>query len=412
MNIRSNNTKRPVGSPPPSVQPPPDPTAAAPPPSRRQPKSRRWAVALVLLFGIGGWWIWDHFIRTSAYALVDVQQVQIAAPLGGMIESLSVKEDGNYEAGTIAFSIVERETRNALQTAQLRLRLLESRLTERKINLEVRRADRLYEREQTMMRQRALLAEARVEEAELAAQIAKLSVNAEFNASELKRIRDLADDEAASAQELLRAQADYDADANRLSSLMDAQRAARGRIEAYRLAMQQPLPAAPTLIAGIEPLHREMEVVRSQIEQLSEQLQHSDVQLPFSGRVVRVLKQPGEYVRVGDPVLIVSKPGTLRVMAYFEQGDSSGLQNGREVRVISSYAPTAIGRVTRVGPSLKTAPDAIARFYPDGTPLLPVEIEIDVVGMKYLVPGSVVRVYPEVGFSTVKRALASGEEDR
>lgn len=410
MNIRPNKTKRPVGSPPPSVQTPPAPSAAAPPQSTRRPKSRVWPLALAVLLGIGGWWIWDHIIRTSAYALVDVEQIHIAAPLSGMIESLSVKEDGNYEAGTTAFSVVDRETRNALETAQLRLRLVESRLTERKMALELRRDDRLYAREQTLIRHRALLAEARVEKAELAAEIARLSVDVEFKDSELSRIRHLADDEAASAQELSRAQADYDAASKRLSNLQDAQRAARGRIEAYRTAIEQPIPQAPALSAGIEPLQREMEVVRRQIEQFSEQLQHSDVRLPSPGRVTRVLRQPGEYVRVGDPILIVSKPGTLRVTAYFEQGDASRLRIGMGVRVTSSYAPTVTGRVTRVGPSLKLAPEAIARFHPDAAPLLPVEIEIDVVGLKHLVPGSVVRVYPDLGFKAVKSALAGEEE--
>ena len=73
------------------------------------------------MFGLGGWWVWDHLIRTSAYAVVEMEHIQVSAPLSGIIESLSVKEDGNYEAGTTAFSIVDRESRNALETAQLRL---------------------------------------------------------------------------------------------------------------------------------------------------------------------------------------------------------------------------------------------------------------------------------------------------
>jgi len=238
-----------------------------------------------------------------------------------------------------------------------------------------------------------------------------LSVDVAFRESELSRIKHLADGEAASAQELSRAQVDYDAASRRLSHLQDAERAARGRIEAQRTAIEQPIPQVSVLAAGVEPLQREMEVVRRQIEQLNEQLQRSDVRLPAPGRVARVLRQPGEYVRVGDPVLIVSSPGTLRVIAYFEQGDAPGLRYGMGVRVTSSYAPATTGRSTRVGPSLKLAPEAIARFHPDAAPLLPVEIEVDVVGLKYLVPGSVVRVYLEVGLSAVKSALA-GERGR
>lgn len=280
------------------------------------------------------------------------------------------------------------------------------------MSLELRRDDRRYDREQAIARHRALLAEARVEKAELAADIARLSVDVAFSESELSRIRHLTNDDAASARELSRAQANYDAASKRLSNLQDAERAAAMRIEGHRTAIEQPIPQAPALAAGIEPLQREMEVVRRELEQLGERLQRSNVRLSSSGHVTHILKQPGEYVRVGDPVLIVSRPGTLRVVAYFEQGDSSRLQEGRGIRVISSYAPAATGRITRVGPSLKLAPEPIARFHPDGTPLLPVEIEIDVVGHRHLVPGSVVRVYPHVGFSTTRSALARERKQR
>ena len=101
------------------------------------------------------------------------------------------------------------------------------------MTLELRRDDRLYEREQTIARHRALLAEARVEKAELAADIARLSVDVQFKESELSRIKLLADEDAASARELSRAQADYDAASKRLSHLRDAQRAAHARIEIH-----------------------------------------------------------------------------------------------------------------------------------------------------------------------------------
>jgi len=356
---------------------------------------------------LAGWWLWDHIIRTSAYAVVEVEQVQVAAPLSGLIESLGVKEDSSYESGALVFSMVDQDARNALETARLRLRLLESRLTERKMNLDLTREDRLYARRESITRDRALLAEARVSKAELAARVARLSVEVKLKMSELSRLRRLDDSDAVSAVELSRAQSDFDAASQLVSHLHDAERAAQSRIAALLTAIERPAPEGPALTIGIKPLQREMAIVRRRIEQLSEQNQRCEVRLPSAGQVTRVLRQPGEYVRVGDPVLILSRPKTTRLVAYFDQDDSARLRSGTTVRIVSSYAPTSTGRVTRVGPSLKLAPEAVARFHPDGTPLLPVEIAIDAVGIKKLVPGSVVRVYPEAGFSTVNSAFAS-----
>ncbi|MHC4697318.1 MAG: hypothetical protein ACYTFA_11295 [Planctomycetota bacterium] len=108
-------------------------------------------------------------MRTNAYALVEVDQIQVCAPLTGLIESMGVMEDGDYEAGTIAFSLEDRDARNELETPQLQLRLIESRLTERATSVKLSRADRLYERDELIARRRAELGEARVEEARLSA---------------------------------------------------------------------------------------------------------------------------------------------------------------------------------------------------------------------------------------------------
>jgi len=365
-----------------------------------------WLIGIAMLFGIGSWWVWDRVVNTSAYAVVEVDQIQMSASLSGVIESMGIKEDGDYEAGTVLFSILDRETRHELETLQLQLGLLESRMTERMMDLKLRRDDRLYGIEEVNARRRAQLAGARVEKAQLGAEVAKLEVDDQFNQSVLSRLKRLSEQGAASSQELLQTQAKYEAVANRLSGLHDAESAAQKKIDSLLAAVNRPVPDGPTIEASVDPLRKEIELARRRIEQLSEQLQESEVRLPSSGRVTRILRHPGEYVRAGDPVLVISRPSSLRVVAYFEQGDSSRLVRGKTVRIDSSYAPQVTGRILRVGPSLKLATEVIARFHPEGVPLLPVEIELDAVGLKHLVPGSVVRVFPDVTFSMVQRAMA------
>ncbi len=407
MNIRPNRAKRPNAASAPSVQ------AVPPPPASTRPRSYTWVVILASVLSIGLWWGWDHFLRTSAYALVEVDQIQICAPLTGLMESMGVMEDGDYEAGTVAFSLVDRDARNEVETLQLQLRLIESRLAERATSLKLSRADRLYERDGLIARRRAELGEARVAEARLAAEIAKLSAELPSKEFDLRRLERLVEQDAASERELLTARTDHNAAATRLSRLLDAQAAARTRIDAISRAIERPVPVAPEIALAVDPLRRQAELVRKQIEQMHEQLRQSEVSLPSSGRIARILRHPGEFVRAGEPVLIVTRPSTLRVVAYFEQTDTSKLHNAQEVSISSSYGPQATGRITRLGPALKMVPEPIARFHPENTPLLPVEIEIDAVGRRYLVPGSVVRIYPRSRFSTVQSAHASEwEHDR
>ncbi len=401
VNIRANRAKRLNAASAPSVQ------AVPPPPASTRPRSYKWVVILASVLSIGLWWGWDHFLRTSAYAVVEVDQIQVCAPLTGLIESMRVMEDSDYEAGTVAFSLVDRDARNELETLQLQLRLIESRLAERATSLKLSRADRLYERDELIARRRAELGGARMEEARLAAEIARLSAELPSTEFDLRRLERLAKQDAASEQELLNARTEHNAAASGLSRLLDAQAAAKARIDAIDRAIERPVPVAPEVALAVDPLRREAELVRKQIEQMHEQLGQSEVSLPSSGRVARILRHPGEFVRAGEPVLIVTRPSTLRVVAYFEQTDTSKLRANQEVSINSSYGPQATGRITRLGPALKMVPEAISRFHPASTPLLPVEIEIDAVGRRYLVPGSVVRIYPHSPFSTVQSAQAN-----
>lgn len=399
MKIRPNRAKKPGAAPPPAMQ------EVAPPQVKRS-KSKKWVIAVSLLFALVGWWVWDQFLRTSAYAIVEVDEIQVSAPLMGLIESMGVKEDGEYEAGTIAFTIVDRDTRDELGTLRLRLSLVESQMVEKSMNLKLSRADRLYERDELIAERRAELGKARLEQAKLDAEIAELSAELPLKEFDLTQSEALAEKRAISPRELVTARTEHEGASRRLGGLIAAQKAIVSRIEALRGAIDRPVPEAPAVEIGIEPLRREAALIRRGIEQLDKRLHQSQVRLLAPGKVVRVLHHPGEFVRASDPVLIVARPSTTRVVAYFDQGEASSLHLDQEVRIVSPYAPEFTGRTVRLGPSLRIGPEPIARLHPRGQPLFPVEIKVDSVAMRHLVPGSVVRVLPSGSFSTVKRAWA------
>ena len=404
MRIRPNTAKQPKAAPPPGVQ-------AAPPPPVRRSKSKKWLLVVAAVFGLSGWWIWDQFLRTSGHAVVMMDEILVAAPLAGLIESMRVKEDGEYEAGTIAFTVVDRDSRDELETLQLHLHLIESQMVEKAMNLRLSRADRLYERDELIAERRARLGKALLERAQLSAEIARLSAELPSKEFDLARIEDLAKDGTASERELIAARADYEAMSNKVEGLIAAREAANARIVALQGAVERPVPEAPEIDVGVEPLRRQANLVRRRIEQLHAKLLQSQVRLTVPGKVTRILHHPGEFVQTGEPVLVVAQPGTLHVVAYFDQRDISKLRVNGVVRIESSYAPEMLGRIARLEPALKAGPESIVRFYAKGEPVYPVEIELDPTAMKHLVPGSVVRVFPSVeSFSTVRRAWANPEE--
>lgn len=399
MKIRHNRAKTPGAAPPPVQQ-------APPPPEIKRSKPNRWFIVVLLLLGLLLGWVWDHFLRTSAHAIVKVDEIQISAPLTGLIASMGVKEDGRYEAGTIAFTIVDRDARDELETLQLQLRLIESRMVEKSLNLKLGRADRLYEHDELIGQHRANLGKARFEQARLSADIAHLTATLPLKEFQFSKIEDLAMKDAASQQEWVAARSDYEAAANRLAELVAAQEAVISRIEALRCVIERPVPEAPDIDVSIEPLRREAQLVRRRIEQLHERLLQSEVRLSTSGRVDHIAHRPGEFVKAGDPILTLVSPGSIHVVAYFDQDDAASLQLNQEVRIVSSHAQDTTGRITRLGPHLRIGPEAIARFHARGTPVFPIEISVDNVARRQLIPGSVVRVFPLRRFSTVKKALA------
>ncbi len=399
MNIRPNKSRAPAAVPPPSLQQPPAQT--------KRSRRKVWVIALLALAAIPGWWIWDAFVRTSAYAVVEVEQVEVAAPLSGLIESMRVREDGDYDAETTAFAIVDRSTRDELEALQIQLRLIESQILEKSVNLRLSQADRLYERDALIADRRAQLGEATLAQAHLSANIAKRSAELPLREYRVHKLEELVRSNSISDEELVAARTDHESAAKELEGLILAQRDAAARIDALRGMIARPVPEAPDIEVSIEPLRKQAELVRTQIEQLQSRLQESQVRLRVSGRVTRILHHPGEYVHAGDPVVIVAKPNDVRVVAYFQQDAGTALKPGMPLRVVSSYAPEITGHVARFRPWADQGPESIGRFHARGEPLLAVELEVDNAARKVLVPGSVVRVISSGSLSTVRQANAA-----
>lgn len=398
MNIKPNRaqTDRPVAYVVPQVQ---------------RPRSYGWVIAIAVCMTTAGWWWWDRHGRFSANAMVVVNEIAIAAPCTGLIESMRVAESVVYAGGTVAFSVVNREARDDMASLVLELKLLESKVNERVAMHTSRRSEYLYARDVRLAVLRADLGKARLDLSQINQKAAHFTAALTAYRNEYERLLRARGKDAAAQQEVEDALAQWRGAEGELAALAQGEVDTLARIDSLEQAYHRPIPRGADLERVTDPIRRQSDLVRGRIEQLNGQLANQTVLLPAPGRIRRIIHRPGEYVRMGDPVLVVQEPGSVRVMAYIRQHQLGDIEEGDGVRIVSAYAPTVHGRVSRVMPSLQAAPRAISVRLPEGTPLLPVEITLDRAGRRMLIPGSTVRVYADgwAKRASDPRAVAKGE---
>lgn len=327
--------------------------------------------------------------------MVVVDEIAIAAPCSGLIESMQVVESVAYPGGTAAFSVVNREARDDMASLLLELKLLESKINERVTLHTARRDEYLYARDERLATLRADLGKARLDLSQVNQKEAHLTAAITAYRNEYERLLRARGQDAAAQQEVEDALAQWRGAEGELAALAQGGVDTKARIDSLEQAYHRPIPLGAELDRVTDPIRRQSDLVRERIAQLDGQLVDQTALLPAPGRVRRVVRRPGEYVRMGDPVLVIQEPSSVRVVAYVRQHQLRDIQEGDRVRVVSAYAPTVRGSVSRIMPTLQTGPDAIAVRLPEGTPLLPVEISLDRAGRRMLIPGSTVRVYTD-----------------
>jgi len=369
-------------------------TMAYVPPQVKRPRSYGWVFIIAVSLTTLGWWGWDRFARMSAWGMVVADEVAVAAPVGGVIETMRVVEHASYAGGTAAFSVVDIEARNELAGLQIELQLLESRLNERIALHNSQRQEYLYARDTKLADVREQLEEARLDLSGVIQQQVRLRARIPTLKTEYEKLRDAGTVGAATRQEIEVAWAAFDGAEQELEALALGQAAGEARIDALEQSYHRPIPGGVSIDLVADPISKQSELVRQRIQQVHSRLDRQTVSLPTSGVVRRIVRRPGEFVGIGDTVVILQEPSSMRLVAYVEQRWLARLEMGEVVRVVSTYAPPVRGVVSSLTPQLEPGPLQIAVRHPKGSPLLPVEIMLDETGQRLLIPGSTVRILP------------------
>ncbi len=110
--------------------------------------------------------------------------------------------------------------------------------------------------------------------------------------------------------------------------------------------------AAERALTAIDKARLEYGTLKQRQKQAQAELQAHAVTTPFAGVVTRVMKQRGEAVQGGDPLVELVDPTTLRVEGYVPVDTAARLRSGQDVELAPQSA--------EVPPPTSTKPRPIA----------------------------------------------------
>ena len=267
------------------------------PPAKR--RLLRWTLMIlgpVLLLGIGSYVyiIGGRYVDTDN-AYIKADKVSLSAQISGPITKVLVEENQHVTKGQVLFEIDKAPFQLALTKAQDHQAGIRTLLT-------------------------SVAASYRQKQAELQRDI----TDQKYNELEFKRQSELARNKLASQSSL---------DAARHGMEMATRQVAITEQALSQLAAQ--LGGSPDAPLENHPLYRETQAA---VDDALLNLSHTEVRSPFDG-MVRNKPEPGQYVRVGEPVLAIVADKGMWIEANFKETELTHVQPGQKVDITVDTYP-------------------------------------------------------------------------
>lgn len=257
----------------------------------------------LLLVGIGGWLLWQHFQApelpeglASGNGRIEAVQIDISTKIAGRVESILVKEG----------DLVQQDQAVAkIDTAQLQAQLL---------------------------RAEANIASAESQVASARASIAQAKAKLTLAEQELSRVRDLVDKGHTSRET-------YD---NRVADVA----VAKADLEA----------ANATLVSQ----QRSVDAVRAEAKEIQTQIDDATLISPSIGRVLYRLAEPGEVLGSGGKVLTLVNLADVYMEIFLPSAQAHRVSIGSDARIKLDVLDVAVpGKVTFVSPESQFTPKQV-----------------------------------------------------
>ena len=318
-------------------QQPPRPAAAAPnhdagrrstavgattPPSSRR-KFILPIIAVLVLLGLG-WafkqWSYGRSHETTDNAQVDGHIIPVLAKVGGYVKTVNADENQVVKEGQTIVQIDDAEYR--VRVAQAEADLAAAQAT--------------AGNGRGVGQAQAAVQTAAGQQSVLGAQIAAAKANAVRAQADLARMRELADKQIVSRQQLDAAQAAADAANANLLAVQRQESTAGAGVENAQ--------------AGVRLASARLAAAQAARDNAQLQLSYTTVTAPATGRVLRKQAEVGQLVQPGQPLFNVVPDTGVWVTANFKETQLDGVKPGQPVEIeVDAYGGcVAEGRVEGV----------------------------------------------------------------
>lgn len=354
----------------------------------RGPKIAMALVVVTILAAGGGYWLYERLLYVHEVdARVEADMITVASRLPGWLEAMDLSQGDAVSKGEILARLDTREGERRMAVLDAREEALRRELdqVEAELNLARMRDESRIERS----RRQVVVAEAELERRER---------QREKALADLERLRGMAEDAMVSEQQVDDARHALrlaESDVRSAHAALEESRAAVDEARAEQAHRDVLAASAATLEARIQELRA---------EQAEAELAVSDRQVrsPIDGVVAETFVNAGEHVHAGQNLLMVHRPGDVRVKANIRETDVARLAEGQSVRIrVDGYRGEDFsGRVERIGTAATSEFALLPNPNPSGnftkiTQRIPVRIAFDNPDAR-LRPGMMVEVRIDV----------------
>jgi multidrug resistance efflux pump len=318
--------------------------------------------------------------RAERFEVVGVAQgriSQVTAPCDGFIKTLNVELFDEVTKGQTLVVFDDELIKAQIATISAEAEHLRAGLAATEGQLSADQADRELNRTDEERRLAVDVENARLEALKVKALIASDEVTLQDLANEVAIAKDLLDKGAVAPYDLEKAQALHDALAKKIEENRRLLETAQGQLQEAQGRREEFAAAVPYRLlpdAALEAIRREMAVQERLINELLVQEKALTVTAPIDGVVIQIqvnanqvslrrpgegfLRRAGEFVRAGDPILIIAQAEPTEIIAYAGEKQANQIRRGIKVELIKTDEPPQIAssEVSYVGPVVEQMP--------------------------------------------------------
>jgi len=322
-----------------------------------------WVLALAGVVGL----FRRHTKRFEVLGIARARTVQISATMPGKLRSVPVKLFEKVKAGQVLAVLDDEVLRRQLDTASAEVQRLMAELITTEDSLVAEAANQETSRIADGRRFSVDVENARLRILELKTLIETDRITLQDLALEVKIVKGLVEAQAVADYELQKVQVQHDALAKKIQQnehlLAQAEKDLK-QAQKRKMEFASRQLVHPSVDSALELIRKAVTVQERMIEQFVVQISQLVLRSPFDGVVCQIpqrfgqasarqlIRQNGETVLAGEPILTVAATESDSVIAYMRHDQAGLVDQGSAVEIIKNSKPAQIGlaKVTYISP--------------------------------------------------------------